>query len=476
VPRRHLKLESSAGEELRRSFAAARNELHIPVDFPPAVLAEADQTAAAPALPDEDRTDLPLVTIDPPGAMDLDQAMHLSRRGTGYRVHYAIADVAAFVTPGGAIDAEAQIRGETLYSPDLRTPLHPPVLSEGAASLLPGQTRPALLWTLDLDSTGEPVSTDVRRALVRSQQRLDYLGVQDALDSGKASEVLILLAEVGRLREERERDRGGISLPIPEQEITADGEGYSLRFRPPLPIDGWNAQISLLTGMAAAELMLYGEVGVLRTLPAAPPEATRRLRRIAAALGVSWPAHQSPAEMIRTLDPTTPQHAALIQESTALLRGAGYTAFDGGLPEDATHAAVAAEYTHVTAPLRRLVDRYSGEVCIALCADRPVPQWVRSALPKLPAIMARAHRLDSALERACVDRMEAAVLRGRVGEDFDAVVIDVADHGADGGIVQLRDPAVRARCAGRLSLGERVRVVLVAADAQAGTTAFRVTR
>ena len=88
------------------------------------------------------------VTVDPPGSRDLDQAMHLSRRNSGYRVRYAIADVASFVRPGGAIDQEAIRRVETLYSPDTRTPLHPPVLSEGAASLLPGQTRPALIWTI----------------------------------------------------------------------------------------------------------------------------------------------------------------------------------------------------------------------------------------------------------------------------------------------------------------------------------------
>ena len=93
--------------------------------------------------PAYDVTELPFLTIDPPGSMDLDQAMHLERRGAGFRVRYAIADVAAFVRPGGAIDAEAHRRVETLYSPDTRTPLHPPVLSEGAASLLPGQVRPA---------------------------------------------------------------------------------------------------------------------------------------------------------------------------------------------------------------------------------------------------------------------------------------------------------------------------------------------
>ena len=88
-----------------------------------------------------------MITIDPAGSRDLDQAMHLTRSGSGFLISYAIADVAAFVTPGGPIDLEAHRRGMTLYAPDRRIPLHPPVLSEGAASLLPDQLRPALLWT-----------------------------------------------------------------------------------------------------------------------------------------------------------------------------------------------------------------------------------------------------------------------------------------------------------------------------------------
>ena len=102
------------------------------------------------------------MTIDPPGARDLDQALHIERRGDGHRVHYAIADPASFVTPGGALDRDAHARGATVYAPDGKIPLHPPVLSEGAASLLPGEWRPAVLWTLDLDAAGE-LDRDGRR-------------------------------------------------------------------------------------------------------------------------------------------------------------------------------------------------------------------------------------------------------------------------------------------------------------------------
>lgn len=463
MSRRPLRLRdpgSPGGAELRAGFAQIRNELELPEDFSAEVLAEAND-ARAP-LPAYDVTQLPFLTIDPAGSMDLDQAMHIERRGTGYRVRYAIADVAAFVRPGGAIDAEARRRGQTLYSPDTRTPLHPPVLSEGAASLLPGQVRPALLWTIDLDSHGDQRAVEVQRAAVRSHERFDYIEVQSQLDAGTADECLQLLADVGRLREEQEVDRGGVSLPIPEQEIAEDNGSFRLGYRVPLPVEGWNAQISLLTGMAAADMMLHGEIGVLRTLPQAPENEIRKLRRASRVLGVDWPDDTSYAEVIRSLDPGDPRHAALLQEATTILRGAGYVAFEGGVPEQPTHAAVAAEYAHVTAPLRRLVDRYAGEVCLSLSAGIDVPEWVRRALAGLPQLMAEADRRAGALERECVNLMEAAVLRGRQGQVFDAVVIDVREKG--GGIVQLSDPAVRAACDGALPLGEAVEVRLLDAD------------
>src|SRR5829696_81848 len=163
-------------------FAAIRAEFDVPEEFPPDVVAEADRRAREPVLPELDATDVPLVTLDPLGSRDLDQAVHLAARDGGYRLSYAIADVGAFVRVGSLLDGEARRRGQTLYSPDQRTSLHPPVLSEGAASLLPDQLRPAVLWTIDLDPDGEPVRVDLRRARVRSRAQLDYPAVQAQTD------------------------------------------------------------------------------------------------------------------------------------------------------------------------------------------------------------------------------------------------------------------------------------------------------
>ena len=449
-----------------------RDELGVPAGFPDDARAEAEAAARAPRMPAHDRTDLALYTVDPPGSRDLDQALGIERRPGGYRVSYAIADVAAFVAPGGALDTEAGRRGVTLYAPDRNVSLYPDVLSAGAASLLPGRIRPALLWTIELDRDGEPVATDVRRAQVRSRRQLAYPEVQRLLDAGEADEGLALLEEVGRLRQARADDRGAVHLATPEQEVADGPDGRPcLVFRAQLPSERWNAEMSLLTGMAAAGLMLDGGVGLLRTLPPPDPSEVASLRRSALALGVGWAAQSSYAEVISGLDPNVPQAAALLTYAGRLLRGAGYTAFAGAPPTQVLHSAVGAPYAHCTAPLRRLADRHVGEVCLAHAAGGDPPEWALEALPELPAVMAGATRRAQALERAVVDLAEAVLLEPRQAETFDAVVVE---RGDSRGVVQLRDPAVRARCEGAdLPLGQHLRVRLAEVDVAERKVVFR---
>lgn len=456
---------------LEAAFAAIRAEFDVPADFPPPVLAEAQAAASdPPGLPaaPRDETDLEFVTIDPVGSMDLDQALVIERAGSGYRVLYAIADVPAFVVDGGAVDAEARRRTQTVYLPDGRVPLHPPVLSEGAASLLPDVDRPAFVWELRLDADAQPVDTQVRRSIVRSRARLDYAGVQADLDAGRASEPLRLLAEVGAKRLDLEVARGGAGLPMPEQEVVAADGHYRLAYRPALDVESYNAQISLLTGMAAADLMLAGGIGILRTMPAPDPAAMARFRTVVASRGVPWPAQQSYGAFLRQLRQDDPVHLAIIHEATGLFRGAGYTAFDGGPPAQREHAAIAAPYAHVTAPLRRLVDRVGLLVCAALAAGEPVPPWVRDCLGGLPDVMRAGDQRASAIDRAATDAVEAAVLVDRVGAQFEAVVVD--DRGGKGLVVALTEPAIIAGCdrpeagGGPVSEGAVLRVRLTEAD------------
>ncbi|SBT48846.1 RNB domain-containing ribonuclease [Micromonospora narathiwatensis] len=477
----------------RIDFGALRRELGLPEGFPAAAQREAEDSAAAPLPAVADRTDVPLVTLDPAASRDLDQAMHLARRpGGGFRVRYAIADVATHVRPGGALEDETWRRGQTVYLPDGNVPLHPHTLSEGAASLLPDAERAAVLWTIDLDADGGTVGVALERARVRSRAKLDYVGVQRAADAGRLPEPIALLPEIGALLIARGLRRGAVNLPLPEQDVEPDGDGWRLVLRGPGPMEEHNAQISLLTGMAAADIMLAGRIGLLRTMPAPKPEAVDRLRLAAGPLGVQWPAGMSVGEVLAGLDASQPRAAAFIDQAAELMRGAAYTAFDGQLPERPAHGGVAAAYAHVTAPLRRLADRYATEVCLALHEGREVPDWTRAALPRLPEVMTSTDRTASAATRGAVELAEAVLLEHRVGETFEAAVLDVdaprpaaevprqpgdgpgpdrpSGNGAakpgrrPGGTVALDQPPVRARCLGELPLGERVPVRLVSAD------------
>lgn len=476
MPRRVFHAPRGDNPLLRDGVGAIQRELGVTAEFPAEVEEAAAAAVAKAQLPDVDRTDLEFVTIDPAGARDLDQALHIERDGDGYVVHYAIADLATFVTPGDPVDVEAHRRGETLYGPDSKVPLHPPAISEGAASLLPGEVRPALVWTLRVDAAGEGIAAFVERARVKSREQLTYDEAQRRLDSGSASPSLALLREVGEKRLLREQRRGGVSLPLPDQEIYSDDGHWRLGVREQLPVERWNAQISLLTGMGAASLMMYARVGILRTLPPPDPRDLKRLHRTARALDISWPAEMLYADFVRSLDPARPRHAAMLVASTTLLRGSGYVGFDGELPADPEHAALAGEYAHVTAPLRRLVDRFGLEVCVALSADRPVPGWVLAELPTLPEVMRESARRANAYERAVLDLVEAATLSGREGEAFSGVVVEVEPRDDRRGVVQIAEPAIEAPVSSEapLPLGESVQAVLVEADPRQRRVRFEV--
>ncbi|MDQ1736188.1 MAG: hypothetical protein QOH56_2439 [Pseudonocardiales bacterium] len=452
-------------------FAELRGESGVPGEFSSTALRQAELAATRTPTADLVRTDLELITVDPAGSRDLDQALHIARSEQGYLISYAIADVAFFVDPGSALDLETRTRGETFYFPDARVPLHPPILSEGAASLLPGQSRRVVLWQISLDTQGNATSTDVRHALVRSRQQWDYHRLQQACDDGNPPAAAALLPEVGALRRGLALERHAIGLNLAEQEVVphADG-GWDLALRAPLPIEEANAELSLLTGICAARLMLDGGVGILRTLPPPDESAVRVLRRIAPALGVDWPEGTLPGDVLARLDPGNSRHAAFAEHASSLLRGAGYRVFAGAPPVEQLHAGIGAPYAHVTAPLRRLVDRFGTEVCLALQAGSAVPDWVTSALPELPSRMARADRLAHVVDRAVIDATEAFLLADRVGEKFEAVVLDADDKGAT---IAIEQPAVRTKCEGSgLSLGQRLKVTLLSCDVRTRTVRF----
>ena len=252
-----------------------------------------------------------------------------------------------------------------------------------------------------------------------------------------------------------------------------DGGVHELVHRAPLPAEDHNAQLSLLTGMAAAELMLAAGVGILRTMPAPDTDAVAAFRERTRALGAPWDEGQDYGAYLRSLDPADARHLAVLHAATGLFRGAGYTVFDAQAedpalrtpPAEPAQAALAAPYAHATAPLRRLVDRFVLALCHAHAIGAPAPAWVRSALPALPALMADSSRRASAASRTAADLVEAAALESRVGAELEGIAVREAKDGTE---VWLLDPAVSLRVPGSVPAGTRVRVRIEGVDRASG--------
>lgn len=438
---------------LSSGLAAIREQYRVPAGFPANVLAAAEAAVKRVPADHGDRTAWPFVTLDPATSTDLDQAFHIERSGSDLLLHYAIADVAWFVDDGDAIDAEAWRRGTTLYLPDGKASLYPPVLSEHAASLLPDGRRPAVIFTVRVDTDGEARLAGVERAIIRSRAKLAYDGVRDAdLPDG--------FAELAARVQAAEARRGAMRVDPPEQEVTPIGDGrFQLRFRPRLLSEDRNAALSLATNLAVADALLAARTGLFRVMAAPDEKDVARLRQTAVAFGLEWPALAPLAQFEKTLDPNDGKQAAFMLAIRRAGGGASYVPWQ----EDVIpwHAPMAATYAHATAPLRRLADRYVLRAALAVANGQAVPEMVVQAFARLPEVMARADSLGGQIDRAAIDLAEAVMLQGQEGHVYPAIVTDVDDRGNR---IQLCALPIVARVnGGKAHPGDSIRVRLIAA-------------
>lgn len=455
------------------NFRVLAEEFDVPTDFAPDVAAEAAQLTDRFASQRVDARAIPLVTIDPPGSKDLDQAVFIERRGDGYRVLYAIADVAAFVEPGSLVKQESLVRGQTIYLPDEPARLHPEALSEGSASLLPDVDRPGVLWSFDLDAAGEVERAHVERALVHSVARLDYDGVQDAFRRSEEHPSISLLPEVGWLRQQSSLRRAAINLRLPSIRVVEDteagpGGAFELMIEPRHAVMDYNSEISLLTGMVAGRMMVDAGVGFLRTLGPATKDAEAEFRREASNLGyrVAGPI----GEFLASVDADTPRGMAVMREAQKLLRGAGYVNL--GEKDAEVHAGIGGYYSHVTAPLRRLIDRYATEVCLAICGGYEVPAWVADDAPAVIATMLRTSQLANTVDKAAQRLTEATVLEPWVGQNFGGVVLKRGAENTDAARIFVPQPPVVAPSIGAPAEGIQGMFSLIRADPRAREVEF----
>ncbi len=448
------RLPHTARAAVAAGLASIRDEFGVPDRFPADVLDAADAAARRTFDAHVDRTAVPFMTLDPEPSTDLDQAFAIERQGDDLLLHYAIADVGWFVEPGDPIDREAWRRGLTIYMPDGRAPLHPETLSEAAASLLPGVDRAAVVFRVRVSPDGDVALVDVERARIRSRAKLAYETVRAGdLPDGFGE----LAARVAAA--ERRRGAGRVSFPEQEVDIGADGM-WRLRFRSRRIAEDHNAALSLATNMAVAATMLAAQTGVFRVMPPPSPREVDHLRRTAKALGLEWPDAVDLDTFQRLLDARDPAAAAFLLAVRRASGRATYEPWTAGVTP--THAAMATTYTHATAPLRRLADRFVVEAALAIAAGGGPPDEVDAAFGRLPDAMAEAEARASRVDGAVFDLVEAAVLRDSVGQTFDAVVTDIDERGAR---IQLVEPAVTSRVStDGLEPGAKVRVRLTEAD------------
>lgn len=448
---------------LGEGLARLRERYSVPSEFPPEVLAEAERMAGRKPDQHADWTDRPFVTLDPASSTDLDQAFQIEEAGSDLLLHYALADVGWFVPLGGAMEAEAWTRGVTLYLPDGKARLYPPVLSEGAASLLPDGPRPAVVASVRCAPDGAVRLEGTVRAIVHSRAKLAYETVEMA--------TVPHLEDFAARMKRAEEARAAARVDPPEQEIERDAQGrYHLTLRPWLPSEKVNSALSLAANIAIAEALYEAGTGLFREMPPPDERALKRLRQTARGLGLEWPATMPLRDFERTIDPRTVPGAAFQLAVRRAGGGADYRPFRAG--HRPLHAAIGATYCHATAPMRRLADRYVLDAALALADGRG--GLGADLFERLAKVMNAADAREGAIERAVLDLAEAAMLRGREGEVFRAVVTDRDEKGAR---LQLSEVPVVARVdTTGVASGEDVQVRLLVADAVRGEVRFERVR
>lgn len=454
--------DGDAGAAIMTGLDHIRNEFGVPTEFPAEVLSAADDAAKRdPTGTHVDRTDREFRTLDPASSTDLDQAFAIEVSGSDVVLHYAIADVGFFVSPGDPIDVEAWTRGSTIYLPDKRATLYPTVLCEHAASLLPDGPRPAVIFTVRVDEQGDVRLDGVERAVILSRAKLSYTDVDASSIDG--------FGELSRRIVTAEERRGAPRVEFPEQELERTDQGWELRFDPRLESEDQNAGMSLATNLAVADAMMAAHTGLFRVMADVHDRSLGRLRHVAQAFHLDWPVDMPLAQFQRSLARDEPRSAAFLLAVRRAGGGASYEPYRKG--ERPWHAAMAATYAHATAPLRRLADRYVVETALAVANGVDVPEAVEAALSELPAVMARGDGQANRIDAAVLDLAEAVLLADRIGDRFEAVVVDEDDRGP---VVQIAEPAILVRVsAARVTPGDEITVQLVAADPAARRVEFR---
>jgi ribonuclease R len=485
---------------------------HIPHVFSPAALKEAE--AARPARlapPREDWRALPLVTIDPPDAKDHDDAVHAAPdldpdNAGGFIVTVAIADVAAYVRPGSALDREALERGNSVYFPDRVVPMLPERISNDLCSLRPLEDRPALAVRMALSADGRKRSHAFHRIMMRSAARLSYEQAQAAIDGRPDETTAPLLESVLKplyaahavLGIERER-RDPLDLDLPERKLILDKQGRLAGVRWPERLEAHRLieEFMILANVAAAETLEGAHSPLLYRAHDAPSvEKLNDLVEFLSTIGVKLARGDRvrPSHFNGVLSRVRGQAVqALVNE--VVLRAQAQAEYSH---ENYGHFGLnLRRYAHFTSPIRRYADLIVHRALIRALnlGEGGLSDMRGGELAQIAEHISAAERRAMAAERETVDRLVAAHLVDRVGAVFEGRIagvtrvglfVKLAETGADGFVpaATLGDDYFRYEEATRslvgvrtgesYRLGDAVQARLVEAAPFAGALRFEI--
>ncbi len=433
-------------------------QFKIDIEHPQDCLQEAEQRERQPHLDDpalEQWQKEPFVTIDNPDSRDLDQALLIERSESenmqqdGYRVRYALADAAFYAPPGSALFTEALRRGVTYYTPLLAAPMLPPSLSEGLVSLNPHSLRRALVFDMWLANDATVLNVRVVRALIQSQAKLSYAGVQhylDAVDTNQNHEYqpepwaasLQLLKELGEKLIQNASDRDVIPFNRRESEISITEHGLTLERRERVRTEKYNEQISLLCNMQGAQLLeaLAKDNEQLQAIFRAhdAPLANRlvNLRSLLEEFAVSnqlgdrwrWHKDQSLADYVTGL----PKDAASRGKVLAIERQILVTnqASEYRSEPGRHHALAAVSYARFSSPMREVVGIFTHkELLEALGVNAsayPVDEQNVPDDDALREIIIDVANQSRQTQKQISKRVEFVALQGVLNQDLEAAI------------------------------------------------------
>ena len=391
----------------------------------------------------EDLRDLVFVTIDGEDARDFDDAVHCERTAGGWRVMVAIADVSAYVLPGTALDAEARLRGNSVYFPDRVIPMLPESISNGLCSLRPREDRLCLGCELIVTESGRIHRSRFFEGVIRSRARLTYTEVSQALDRdgaqvrgrlAEAAPMLDLLRDAYEALRRARDERGAIDLDVTEARVVLGPDSRVEQFEPTERNVAHRIieECMVAANVAAARLLERYRLPVLyRVHEGPPPDKVEELRVFLDEFGLRLGGGEAPqprhfAAVIE--DAASRPDSQLVQ--TVLLRSLSQAAY---APGNVGHFGLAHRtYVHFTSPIRRYPD---------LVAHRAIRHVLRRGRPgdfepapgsSLAAVgdhcSMTERRADDAT-RDAIAWLKCEFMLGELGEVFDATITGVAAFG-----------------------------------------------